>query len=95
MKLYHASLCHNLHKVGMKINSEPTCGRFKEPYVYLGSLEYLEKQYFRYCPKGIYYVFEVDIDQQKLEYLEKVNHYRYSGNIDAHRINPHSVKVVK
>lgn len=96
MKLYHASQHHNLHKRGIVNSEELTCGRFHDGYVYLGSMKYLEEQYFQYCPKGTYYIFEVNLPENfPLEYLEKVDHYRYSGNIDAKYVEPYRVKIVR
>jgi len=95
MKLYHASYVPTLHKDGLKPNQSPVCCNRSVDCVYLGSNDYLDSQYFEYCPKGIYYVFEVDVPQDNLEYLPKVNHYRYWGNIDPKYVKPFRVKVVK
>jgi hypothetical protein len=96
MKLLHASPNPDLHKLGITPNANKTCCRFNDGYVYLADLNYLESQYFQYCPKGIYYIFEVDIPEScgRLEYMDRVNHYRHYGPIDKN-IKPHSVRFVK
>lgn len=95
MILFHASPCGELHKEGLKSGSKTTCCRYEDSFVYLADLNYLENQYFQYCPKGVYYIFEVDADGLNLEHLEKVNHYRHRGSIESDRISPYGVKVVK
>ena len=95
MILFHASPCSDLNRNGLKPNRKPTCGMRKDPCVYLGSLEYLEDQYFQYCPKGVYYIFKVDVPEDQLEHLEKVKHYRYWGTIQSDRISPFDVKFVR
>lgn len=92
--LYHASPCADLHRDGLKRFSKPTCCNRVEENIYLGSLEYLHSRYFKYCPKGIYYIFEVDTENLNLEYLDNVDHYLYNGDIESQRIEPHGVKVV-
>jgi len=94
MRLYHASLVPTIHQDGLHPNCKPICCNKPVPCVYLGSLQYLEEQYFEYCPKGVYYIFEVDTPEDHLEHLPDVKHYRYWGSIDAENITPHSVQVV-
>ena len=95
MKLYHASKSGMLHVDGIRTNVEKNCCNFNDGYVYLGSLEYLNEQYFSYCPKGLYYIFEVQVDFLKLEYLNKVEHYRHLGDISPKFVRPFDVKVIR
>ena len=95
MKLYHASPFPELHKTGININCKPTCCKNSISAVYLGSLEYLDSQYFRYCPKNVYYIYETSVDDYRLEYISRVDHYMYRGCIDAQYVEPYGVKVVK
>jgi hypothetical protein len=95
MKLYHASLYPMCHQKGILHGVKKTCCNFDDGFVYLGTKEYLEEQYFKYCPNGTYYIFEVDIDRSDLEYIDRVDHYRHRGNIDPEYVKPNSVRIVK
>ena len=92
MKIYHASPYGMLHREGVKCQQKTTCSRFNDGYVFLGSLEYLNEQYFKYCPKGTYYIFEINIDESRLE--EAPGHYKHLGDIAAECVEPYGVKIV-
>ena len=61
MPWYHASRGSHLDFDGIKANMPGNVTAHPTPYVYLGSLDYIYKQYFRYAPVGTYYVYEVNI----------------------------------
>lgn len=94
MILYHASRYPMCHKDGIKHKVEKTCCLFDDGAVYLGSLDYLREQYFQYCPKGIYYIFEVNVPKERVVHLEKVNHYKHCGDISSECVSPYGVEVV-
>ena len=95
MILYHASRESNLHKIGIDPDAPKTCCNFNDGFVYLADLDYLYQQYFSYCPKGIYYIFEVDVEDESLIFLPDVNHYKHFGCINKKFVKPYTVKVVK
>jgi hypothetical protein len=95
MKLFHASPYPMCHKDGIKHKVNKTCCNFDDGYVYLATKDYLREQYFKYCPNGIYYVYEVNPPKDRLEHIGHVNHYRYLGDIDPKYVEPNSVEVVK
>ena len=93
MKLYHASPSGMLHREGVRCQQKTTCSRFRDGWVFLGSLKYLNEQYFKYCPSGTYYIFEINIDEGKLK--EVAGHYKHLGDIDAIHVEPYGVKIVR
>jgi hypothetical protein len=59
---YHASPVDNLHVVGIRPRSQPRVTRHRTDFVYLGSLNYIYDQYFKYCGRGRFWIYEVDIE---------------------------------
>lgn len=86
----HASMRSNLDLVGIKCFSAPLVSYKKSPYVFLGTLDYLVKQYFKYAPKGEYYLYEVDVEGLSVDTSPVGNQVKIAGDINASRVVRHS-----
>lgn len=77
MTVYHASRISNLIELGIRINSPTSCSVFKKSkHVYVGTLEYILNQYLTYCPKGLYYIYEIEVDLTGFEELPAKGQWR-------------------
>jgi hypothetical protein len=56
---YHTSPKPNLHNIGIKPGSPTTVCRDVNSWVYMGSLDYIKDNYYRYCPSGTYYLYQI------------------------------------
>lgn len=85
----HASPIENLDNVGIKCLAAPLVSYRKSPYVFLGTMDYLISQYFKYAPKGRYYLYSVDIVGLTVDTSPAGEQIKVLGNIGPGRIEKH------
>lgn len=67
MTWYHASPRDDLEKLGINPRAKPLVSYRTQGWVYFGTLQYLEEQYFKYAPKMTYYIYEVDVSDLPID----------------------------
>jgi hypothetical protein len=83
---YHASRNPDLCATGIKIGKPTSCSIYrKSKHVYVGTLDYINNQYLKYCPKGTYYIYEIDIEHN-LEPLLAKGQWRTTSALFPKRI---------
>ena len=88
MILYHISQVSGLDKIGLKpgMPSKINYKGRRSFYVYLGTLEYIHKDYLSYCPPGQYFLYSVDTTGLALDDNLPGGQYRYGADIPGNKI---------
>jgi hypothetical protein len=87
--LYHASKQPNLDKKGIipsTMGADAHVSYRNQPWVYLGSKDYVYEEYLKYAKEGTYYVYAVDASSLDVDHNLPGNQVRVSGKIDPNRV---------
>ena len=86
MTYYHASRNSNLCAAGIQVGQSTSCSIYRESkHIYVGTLKYIHEQYLKYCPKGTYYIYEIETDLQ-LEPLPAKGQWRTTDILFPKRV---------
>lgn len=87
MKVYHASRNPDLLQLGIKKNQPTSCSIYDlSMHVYVGTLDYIYNQYLKYCPKGTYYIYEIEVDLNDFEELPAKGQWRTTKDLMPQKI---------
>ena len=98
MRLYHASPIKGLESIGLNPAAKPLlCKRLREKrdqFVYLGSVRYVHEQFFRYAPKGLYYLYQVNASDLTLDDSCVGEQWRSAKSINPDRVSVYGTRIV-
>ena len=85
--LFHASKVPKLNKDGLKINKDTTCcNEYKSREIYFGSIEYIKKDYFSYCPKGMYFIYKINVEKLNIIKVNAGDQWKTRKEVSNNRI---------
>lgn len=85
-KFYHASPFDNLDQIGIDPNAKPHVSGQRQEWAYLGSLDYIFRQYLRCAKTGIYYIYWVKAEGLNLDCNLAGDQVRTQDYIDSSRV---------